>query len=67
MWEGGQSMIGGMMGCLGEMAALMVGDQTRETVIRPGLKEANSRNPLVVADRAVDSEFQSPTVIGALG
>ena len=60
-------MIDEMMGRLGETADLSADDQTRETVIRPGLKEANSRNPLVVADRAVDSEFQSPTVIGVLG
>ena len=58
-------MIDGMMGYLGEMATLLVGDQPTGTAIRTGSGpgEASSRAPLVVADRGGDNEFRSPTVI----
>ena len=65
MSEASRSMIDGMMGYLGEMATLVVGDQMKGTAIRTGSgpRGVSSRGPLVVADRDVDNEFRSPTVI----
>jgi len=63
-------MIDGMMGCLGETAGLLAGDQTRGTAIPSGQEGVNSTTPLVVAvpspevDRGVDNEFRSPTAVG---
>jgi len=69
MSEASRSMIDGMMGYLGEMATLLVGDQMMGTAIRTGsgLMVAGSMAPPVVADRDVDSEFRLPTVIDVWG
>ena len=58
-------MIDGMMGYLGEMATLLVGDQMGGMAIQTGsgLRGASSMAPPVMADRDVDNEFRSPTVI----
>ena len=70
MSEASRLMIDGMMERLGAKAALLVGDQRRETVIQSGPKGAGSRTPLAAevpspeAGRDADNEFLSPTVIG---
>ena len=65
MSEASRSMIDGMMGYLGEMATLVVGDQMKGTAIRTGsgLRGASSMAPPVVADRDVDNEYRPPPVI----
>lgn len=66
MSEACRSMIDGMMECLGEMAALLVGGRMKATAIQSGPKEANSRDPLavVVPSPEADNEFLPPTSTG---
>ena len=65
MSEAGRSVIDGMMGYLGEMATLLVGDQPTGTAIRTGSdpRGASSRAPPVVADRGGGNESRLPAVI----